>query len=107
MFYRGANYTTWNSLNPVGFNYGKTNTAISYVNTQDPYASFVNIYAQTDEYEDRASTFEYMMSTSEASCLVTGTTIWKKAKYMCEQIDAVFQSVSPSVTEYWERYIYN
>lgn len=107
MFYRGANYTTWNSLNPVGFNYGKTNTAISYVNTKDPYASFVNIYAQTDEYEDRASTFEYMMSTSEASCLVTGTTIWKKAKYMCEQIDAVFQSVSPSVTEYWERYIYN
>lgn len=107
MFYRGANYTTWNSLNPVGFNYGKTNTAISYVNTQDPYASFVNTYAQTDEYEDRASTFEYMMSTSEASCLVTGTTIWKKAKYMCEQIDAVFQSVSPSVTEYWERYIYN
>ena len=107
MFYRGANYTTWNSLNPVGFNYGKTNTAISYVNTQDPYASFVNIYDQTDEYEDRASTFEYMMSTSEASCLVTGTTIWKKAKYMCEQIDAVFQSVSPSVTEYWERYIYN
>lgn len=107
MFYRGANYTTWNSLNPVGFNYGKTNTAISYVNTQDPYASFVNIYAQTDEYEDRASTFEYMMSTSEASCLVTGTTIWKKAKYMCEQIDAVFQNVSPSVTEYWERYIYN
>lgn len=107
MFYRGANYTTWNSLNPVGFNYGKTNTAISYVNTKDPYASFVNIYAQTDEYEDRASTFEYMMSPSEASCLVTGTTIWKKAKYMCEQIDAVFQSVSPSVTEYWERYIYN
>ena len=107
MFYRGANYTTWNSLNPVGFNYGKTNTAISYVNTQDPYASFVNIYAQTDEYEDRASTFEYMMSPSEASCLVTGTTIWKKAKYMCEQIDAVFQSESPSVTEYWERYIYN
>lgn len=107
MFYRGASYTTWNSLNPVGFSYGKTNTAISYVNTNNPYASFVNIYAQTDEYEDRASTFEYMMAPSEASCLVTGTTIWKKAKYMCEQIDAVFQSVSPSVTEYWERYIYN
>ena len=105
MFYRGANYTTWNSLNPSGFNYGNTNTSISYINTKDPYASFVNIYAQTDEYEDRASTFEYMMAPSEAGCLVTGTTIWKKAKYMCEQIDAVFQSVSPSVTEYWERYI--
>ena len=107
MFYRGANYTTWNSLNPSGFNYGNTNTSISYINTKDPYASFVNIYAQTDEYEDRASTFEYMMAPSEAGCLVTGTTIWKKAKYLCEQIDAVFQSVSPSVTEYWERYIYN
>lgn len=107
MYYKGANYTTWNTLNPQEFKYGAATTSLSYANTNDPYASFVNTYAQTDEYEDRASTFEYLMASSEASCLTTGTTIWKKAKYMCEQIDAVFQTVSPSVTEYWERYVYN
>ncbi len=107
MFTKGANYTTWNSLNPQDFSYGKQNTALSYDNTNNPYATFVNIYAQTDEYEDRASTFEYLMTDSEESCLQTGTPVWKKAKYMCEQIDAVFQTVSPSITEYWERYVYN
>lgn len=107
LYYKGANYTTWNTLNPQGFNYGAANTSLSYANTNDPYAFFVNTYAQTDEYEDRASTFEYLMANTEANCLITGTTIWKKAKYMCEQIDAVFQTVSPSVTEYWERYVYN
>ena len=107
MYTRGANYTTWNTLNPSGFSYGNVNDSLSYTTGNNAYASFVNSYAQTDEYEDRASTFEYMMATSEASCLITGTTIWKKAKYMCEQIDAVFQTVSPTTTEYWERYVYN
>ena len=107
MYTRGANYTTWNTLNPSGFSYGSINDSLSYTTGNNAYASFVNSYAQTDEYEDRASTFEYMMATSEASCLTTGTTIWKKAKYMCEQIDAVFQTVSPSKIEYWERYVYN
>lgn len=107
MYTRGANYTTWNTLNPSGFSYGSINDSLSYTTGNNAYAPFVNSYAQTDEYEDRASTFEYMMATSEASCLTTGTTIWKKAKYMCEQIDAVFQTVSPSKMEYWERYVYN
>lgn len=107
MYYKGANYTTWNTLNPENFRYGAASTSLSYANTNNPNASFVNTYAQTDEYEDRASTFEYLMAQSEAGCLVTGTTIWKKAKYICEQIDAVFQTVSPSITEYWERYVYN
>ncbi len=107
MYSRGANYTTWNTLNPQGFNYGTTNSSLSYASTGNSNASFVNNYAQTDQYEDRASTFEYMMATSEASCLATGTTIWKKAKYICEQIDAVFQTVTPSIREYWERYVYN
>ena len=89
------------------FKYGTTNSAFSYTTANNINAYFVNDYAQTDEYEDRASTFEYLMSNSEAGCLKTGTTIWKKAKYICEQIDAVFKTVTPSVTEYWERYVYN
>ena len=107
MYAKGANYTTWNTLNPVGFNYGNTNNSYSYVSTGNINASFVNTYAQTDQYEDRASTFEYMMDDMEAGCLQTGTPIWKKAKYISEQIDAVFQTVSPNVLEYWERYVYN
>lgn len=107
MYQRGANYTTWNSLNPPGFNYGSENSSLSYANTKNANAFFVNTYAQTDQFEDRASTFEYMMSQNEENCLQTGTTIWKKAKYICEQIDAVFQSATPSTIEYWERFIYN
>lgn len=107
MYTRGANYTTWNTLNPAGFNYGATNATLSYTSTGSANAYFVNNYAQTDQYEDRASTFEYMMDTEEAICLQTGTTIWKKAKYISEQIDAVFRTVSPNITEYWERYVYN
>lgn len=107
MYAKGANYTTWNTLNPVGFNYGDTNSSYSFVSTGNINASFVNNYAQTDQYEDRASTFEYMMDDTEAGCLQTGTPIWKKAKYISEQIDAVFQTVSPNVLEYWERYVYN
>lgn len=107
MYARGANYTTWNTLNPTGFNYGITNATLSYAQTGNINAFFVNNYAQTDPYEDRASTFEYMMDTEEANCLQVGTTIWKKAKYISEQIDAVFQTVSPNMVEYWERYVYN
>ena len=107
MYAKGANYTTWNTLNPVGFNYGDTNSSYSFVSTGNINASFVNTYAQTDQYEDRASTFECMMDDMDARCLQTGTPIWKKAKYISEQIDAVFQTVSPNVLEYWERYVYN
>ena len=107
MYAKGANYTTWNTLNPIGFNYGEANNSYSYVSTGNINASFVNNYAQTDQYEDRASTFEYMMDDTEAGCLQTGTPIWKKAKYISEQVDAVFQTVSPNILEYWERYVYN
>ena len=58
MYAKGANYTTWSTLNPVGFNYGDTNSSYSFVSTGNINASFVNTYAQTDQYEDRASTFE-------------------------------------------------
>ena len=107
MYAKGANYTTWNTLNPIGFNYGEANNSYSYVSIGNINASFVNNYAQTDQYEDRASTFEYMMDDTEAGCLQTGTPIWKKAKYISEQVDAVFQTVSPNILEYWERYVYN
>ena len=105
MFKKGANFNTWNSLNPEGFTYGTIYNGNSYSNTFSEDAPFVNNYAQTDDREDRASTFEYMMATSKASCLNNGQTVWKKAMLMSRTIDAVFDSVSPSTIEYWERFL--
>ena len=46
------------------------------------------------------------MSSIKASCLEVGKTIYLKAKYMSNQIDLFFDTVSPNVVEYWERYLY-
>ena len=106
MFKRGANFLTWNYLNPEGFAYGIIRNDYSYANTFAESAPFVNNYAQTDAAEDRASTFEYMMAASKASCLNYGTTVWQKASLMAENMDAVLNTVRPDVREYWERYLY-
>lgn len=105
LFKRGANYNSWNSLNPVGFNYGTIVNFYSYANTFSADAFFVNNYAQVSDAEDRASTFEYMMASSKASCLNYGKTIWYKAVLMKNTIEAVFNTVSPNNVEYWERYL--
>lgn len=102
----GATFTSWGTLNPVGFNYGTIDSKYSYARTFSADSFFVNSYAMTDQYEDRASTFEYMMKGSKASCLNYGNTVWLKAKIMCEQIDYFFTSVTSDVTEHWERHIY-
>ena len=105
MMKKGYHYTTWNSYNPTDFSYGTINSNRSYNRTFSPDVYFVNDYAQTSDAEDRASTFEYMMDTSKASCLNNGTPIWRKASLMSAAIDAVMNSVSPSVVEYWERFL--
>jgi hypothetical protein len=59
----GKGDRTWNALNPSGFAY------------QDPAPSetkrprgFVNAYATTNEFEDRASVFEYLIGQPDALC---------------------------------------
>ncbi len=106
MFSNGGRFTSWGTLNPLEFKYGSFVNSYAYSRTFSEDAFFVNTYAQTDEYEDRASTFEYMMMNTKASCLNKGKTVWLKAKTMSEQIDYFFDSVSGDVTEYWERYVY-
>ena len=106
MLKSGATFTSWNGLNPAGFKYGVIDSAYSYSRDFSQDAFFVNSYAMTDQYEDRASTFEYMMKTNKASCLNYGKTIWLKAKTMSEQIDYFFNTVTPTVTEHWERHLY-
>jgi len=106
LFKKGANYYTWDLLNPAEFQYGNIRNDYSYSNTFAETAPFVNNYAQTASAEDRASTFEYMMASSKASCLNYGNTVWRKANLMSETMDLVLNSVTPEVTEYWERYLY-
>ena len=105
MFKKGANFNSWNTLNPSGFSYGQIYSNYSYSNTFSADAPFVNNYAQTAAAEDRASTFEYMMASSKASCLNNGKTVWKKANYMSKTIDAVLNTVNSDTVEYWERYL--
>ena len=105
MMKKGYNFTTWNSYNPVDFSYGTINSNRSYNRTFSSDVYFVNDYAQTSEAEDRASTFEYMMDNTKASCLNNGKPVWKKASQMSAAIDAVMNTVSPSVQEYWERFL--
>lgn len=103
---KGYTYTSWNTLNPIDFSYGTINQSYSYDSTFSEDSYFVNSYAQTSAEEDRASTFEYMMSNNKASCLNNGKWVWSKAKAMSEAIDFYLDSVSPNVREYWERFVY-
>ena len=105
LFKSGADFNTWDTLNPEGFVWNSINPELSYTNTYSPYASFVNNYAQTAAGEDRASTFEYMMASSKASCLNNGGTVWRKAKLMADKIDLILNTVRPDVVEYWERFL--
>ena len=108
MLKKGLTYNTlsWNSYNPIGFNYDDTiENSYSYNVSFSENSYFVNNYAQTSAEEDRASTFEYMMAPTKASCLNNNMPVWKKAKIMSETIDLALDSVSEDVVEYWERYL--
>lgn len=102
---QGGTFSNWNNYNPSGFTYGTYDNKYAYDVTFSEDAYFVNTYAESYEYEDRASTFEYMMADSKISTLNNGKHIWLKAKVMCEVIDYYFDTVTSDTTEYWERYI--
>lgn len=103
---KGDNFNSWSTLNPFNFKYGSVNSTLSYNKTFSADAPFVNNYAQTSAEEDRASTFEYMMTQTKASCLNMEKTVWRKADFLAQKIDLAFNTVSPNILEYWERFIY-
>lgn len=103
----GGRFTAWNSFNPLDFTYGVENSSYSYSKTGTPGSYFVNDYAQTSANEDRASTFEYMTASVKYSCYDSNDyPIWKKSNYLSTMIETYFTTVSSSVVDYWERYIY-
>ena len=105
LFKKGANYSGWDHFNPDDFSYGTINKNLSYSNTFLENVYFVNDYSQTDAAEDRASTFEYMMADNKASCLNQNNPVWYKSVNMARTIETVMNTVKPSVTEYWERFL--
>ena len=107
IFKRGGTFDKWVSLNPIGFTYDGDNSSYDvYSYTGKPNSFFVNTYARdSSEYEDRASTFEYMMATSKSSCLNYNMPVYYKALMISEKIDESFSTCSPNNTEYWERFI--
>ena len=103
----GGRFTAWNSFNPLDFTYGVENSSYSYSKTGTPGSYFVNNYAQTSANEDRASTFEYMTASVKYSCYDSNDyPIWKMSNYLSTMIETYFTTVSSSVVDYWERYIY-
>lgn len=107
LFKRGFNFNSWDSINPSGFTYGVVDQRLSYTYGFDANSPFVNDYAQTAATEDRASTFEYMMASSKASCLNQGTIVHTKATQMALAIETILNSVKPNVREYWERHLFS
>ncbi len=108
LFKKGANFNSWDALNPADFHWGSVYKNLAYSNTFSESSPFVNTYAQTSAAEDRASTFEYMMASSKASCLNSGSVVWSKADYMSRMIRYVLKSVqglSHSKVR-WEQYLY-
>ena len=106
IFKRGGGFPEWTTYNPGGFVYGQNKNYAVYNLTYAADVYFVNTYARDyDEYEDRASVFEYLMAGSKASCLNAGMPVYKKATYMSSVIDQRFNSCSAGVTEHWERFI--
>ena len=103
--YKNGYFTTWDSLNPESFVYNNVDVSLSYSRNLSSDSYFVNDYAQVSATEDRASTFEYMMSSNKPSCLNDGKPIYLKAKYMSDLIDAFMDSVNSDNTEYWERFL--
>ena len=105
MMKRGVYYDSWDTLNPSGFIWNNIDNSLSYASTYSENSYFVNNYAQTSAEEDRASTFEYMMSSSKASCLNYGKPIWKKANTMSRYMEIVLNCANASSRENWEKWL--
>ena len=98
--------TEWNKLNPTGFTYGAFIDSYDYFPNQNNNAYFFNTYSQTNYKEDRATLFEDIMTRAyKRPCYAEGYPLYSKIKLLAEQIDAGFDCVNSSTTEYWEKFI--
>ena len=105
MMKKGVYFDSWDTLNPSGFIWNNVDNGLSYASTYSENSYFVNNYAQTSAEEDRASTFEYMMSSSKALCLNYGKPVWRKATLISRYIEVSFNCANSSNKENWEKWL--
>ena len=95
------------SVNPSGFTYGSSDSSYVYDYYNASTAStayFLSNYSKTNYLEDRAVIFASLMtSTMKYPYLNNGTTIYKKARLISNQLRDNFNSVKNSSNLYWER----
>ena len=84
----------WHALNPAGFAYRKPGDE-----TKRP-PGFVNTYALTDELEDRASTFEYLMVRPDDLCALAAKDdiLARKVRLLWERVSRVDGAARLGVT---------
>jgi hypothetical protein len=75
----------WHKLNPKGFAYRDPSTDIARP------VGFVNGYATTNEVEDRASTFEYLMVRPDELCAIAATdpAVARKARLLWQRVSRI------------------
>ena len=100
-----GSYGNWNIYNPVDFTYGTRIENYAYTRTKSSDSYFVNMYAEENEYEDRASTFEYMMGNDNPPFFKLGSPINNKADKISMMIKNYFVTASNDDSLYWNRYI--
>ena len=95
------------SVNPSDFTYGSSDSSYVYDYYNASTAStayFLSNYSKTNYLEDRAVIFASLMtSTMKYPYLNNGTTIYKKARLISNQLRDNFNSVKNSSNLYWER----
>lgn len=75
----------WRLQNPIGFEYRD-----SALDGERP-SGFVNAYAATNELEDRASTFQYLMARPAELCGIAqqDPIVWAKVRLIWERVAAI------------------
>ena len=102
----------WDPCNPEEFVYSY-NTSASYVNDVEytffrekdsSRVFFVDAYAKTNCYEDRARLMEYIMCSEYAQDLVESPAILQKLTILCDAIRQAFDAEGWE-NVYWERFL--
>lgn len=86
-------FDKWRNLNPKGFRYSQQDSVLAAGGQYDePEDWFAREYSTTFEYEDRATTFEAMM-TKSADWWSTRPNLQKKAQFLLEKTKPVFGEI--------------
>ncbi|MEG0137827.1 MAG: hypothetical protein RRY22_03750 [Bacilli bacterium] len=103
-------FVEWEKFNPLNFKYGNFDDSFVYSEKTDiKNIYFINHYAETNKFEDIASTFEEMTTrtTINEESYHQNTPIYKKEKLISEIIEKYYKSVKPNTIWKWNRFLNN